>query len=131
MLHKILKYKQFKQIEEKIFNIEKNICEYYKEEFSLAKVLNFLTLCYEATALSVPATSVDSIFVGDYQNSYYKPNKKLYVVGANSENFPALKQDAGLFSDLELENLETDLKIQPKIKDANRLSFYKALQLTD
>lgn len=125
----ILKYKQFRQIEEKIFNIEKNICEYYKEEFSLAKVLNFLTLCYEATALSVPATSVDSIFVGDYQNSYYKPNKKLYVVGANSENFPALKQDAGLFSDLELEKLETDLKIQPKIKDANRLSFYKALQV--
>lgn len=124
----ILKYKQYVQIEEKIFECEKNICEFYNEKININKLSNFMTLCFNNTTISVPCTSVDSIFVGDYNNSFYKPCKKMYVIGCDSKNCPNLKQDISLFTDKELENLQKDNIIEPKVIDANRLNYYKCFQ---
>jgi len=124
----ILKYKQFRQVEEKIFDAINNICDFYKEEFSLKKVENFIKICFENTTISVPATSVDALFVGDYVNSYFIDYDTLYVLGMDSGSFPSLKQDISLFTDSELEKLENVDKIEPKLKDTNKLNYYKAFQ---
>lgn len=122
----ILKYKQFKQVEDKIKDAEQNIIDFYKEEFSFKKLENFMKICFNNAQISVPATSVDSVFVGDYLNSYFCEYKKLYILGANSESFPSLMPDVSLFTDSELIMLEKDEKIEPKLKDTNKLNYYKA-----
>jgi len=124
----ILKFKQFRQIDDKILEIEKSICEFYNEEFSINKIENFIKICFENTTISVPATSVDSVFIGDYQNSYFLETKCLYCLGLDSTSFPSLKPDIALFTDAELEKLEKDNRIEPKLKDANKLNYYKAFQ---
>ena len=97
----ILKFKQYTQIEEKIKSVKENICEFYAEEFKLEKLSYFLKLCFENTTISVPPPSVDSVFVGEVQGSYFIDCKKLYIIGANSANFPCLKKDVNLFLDNE------------------------------
>ena len=124
----ILKYKQFLQVEDKVIEAEKCIYDFYKEEFNIKKIENFIKICFNNITISVPATSVDAIFVGDLLNSYFVESKKLYVLGADSSNFPRLKQDISLFTDSELERLETTKKIEPKLKDTNRVNYYKAFQ---
>lgn len=124
----ILKFKQYIQIENKVFECEKNICEYYNEKFNIKKLLNFMRLCFNNTSISVPATSVDSIYIGDFINSYFKPCKKIYIIGCDSKNFPNLKQDVSLFTDNELKRLEKKSQISPKVLDANRVNYYKCFQ---
>ncbi|MBE5745749.1 MAG: hypothetical protein E7359_00465 [Clostridiales bacterium] len=125
----ILKFKQYSQIENKIFECEKNICEFSTEKIALKKLINFLSICYTSCIISVPATSVDSIFIGDYTNSFFSDCKKLYLIGCDSKSFPALKQDISLFTDNELEKLEKNIKIEPKVKDNNRINYYKCFQV--
>ena len=78
--------------------------------------------------VSLASTSVDSVFVGDSLNSYFKNYKKIYIVGATSLDFPNLKNSNGIFSDDEVKQIETT-EISPKIEDINRLNFYRCMQL--
>lgn len=124
----ILKFKQYTQIEEKIKSVKENICEFYAEEFKLEKLSYFLKLCFENTTISVPPPSVDSVFVGEVQGSYFIDCKKLYIIGANSANFPCLKKDVNLFLDNEFKLIEGENKIEPKNEDVNRRNYYLCFQ---
>ena len=124
----IKKYKQFLQLEDKFEAIKQNILDYYNEDFSLNKLIYFFNICLQNMNVSLASTSVDSVFVGDSLNSYFKNYKKIYIVGATSLDFPNLKNSNGIFSDDEVKQIETT-EISPKIEDINRLNFYRCMQL--
>lgn len=124
----IKKYKQFLQLEDKFEAIKQNILDYYNEDFNLNKLIYFFNICLQNMNVSLASTSVDSVFVGDSLNSYFKNYKKIYIVGATSLDFPNLKNSNGIFSDDEVKQIETT-EISPKIEDINRLNFYRCMQL--
>lgn len=124
----IKKYKQFLQLEDKFEAIKQNILDYYNEDFNLNKLIYFFNICLQNMNVSLASTSVDSVFVGDSLNSYFKNYKKIYIVGATSLDFPNLKNSNGIFSDDEVKQIETT-EISPKIEDINSLNFYRCMQL--
>lgn len=124
----IKKYKQFLQLEDKLEAIKQNILDYYNEDFNLNKLIYFFNICLQNMNVSLASTSVDSVFIGDSLNSYFKNYKKIYIVGATSLDFPNLKNSNGIFSDDEVKQIETT-EISPKIEDINRLNFYRCMQL--
>jgi len=78
--------------------------------------------------LSLPPIVSDSVFIGDYNNSFIQPNDYLFVIGASEGSFPAYKMDSGLISDVDIDELNKDLKIGPTIKQINGESKFKAYE---
>lgn len=122
-----IKYRQVSQVEAKTDECFKSI-EDFCEDFSLNKIYYYLSLCFDNTSISLPLASVDAVFVGDYENSFYKSYKKIYVLSMDSKSFPSLMKDTNIFSDAELSKLEKDKIIYPKLADTNKLNYYKAFE---
>lgn len=121
-------YKQFSQVESKVAECFDSIKNFYNYSIDFAKIFYFVTLCFDNTSISLSSTSVDSVFIGEYENSFYKGYKKLYVLGLDSKNFPRLMKDTNLFGDDELKKLEREKTIYPKLADTNRLNYFKAFE---
>ena len=119
----ILKVKQYLQLENKILEVFENIEKYLQTSFSLKKVCYFVDILFSSLAVSTPPISVDSIFVGDIYNSYFKNYKNLYILGASNSLMPLVQTDKGLVADDEIEKLK--LNLEPKISDINKLNFFK------
>lgn len=126
-LNDILKYKQYSQIEDKIKQVFDCICEFYKDNLSIEKIIYFVSLCFENTFISLPPVSVDSIFVGDSVNSYFKTYKKLYILGADVD-YPSLLCDNSIFLESELTFIEKNNEINPKPSIVNRINYYKCFE---
>ncbi len=124
----ILLYKKYCQLETKIDSCFESIKEFYNQKFDLKKLIYFVNLCFDNTTISLAPVSVDSVFVGDSENSEYKSYKKIYVLGANS-NFPKLTPDNAIFCENELKMLEMEEEINPKPSLVNKISFYKCFEI--
>jgi len=124
----IIKFKEYSQIKEKYETVIQNLIEFYDEDFNLNKICYYFNSCASNINVSLASTSVDSIFVGDSINSYFKDYKKIYIVGADSKNFPIQNKNNGLLTDEELRQIEIE-EISPKIEEINKLNFYKCFEV--
>ena len=122
----IVLFKQYSQLEDKISKVFDQICEFNDKNLSIDKIIYFVTLCFENTAISLPPVVVDSIFVGDPINSYFDNYKKLYVLGMDSD-FPMLTKDNALFLESEIKKIEKD-EINPKPSLINKINFFKSFE---
>ena len=90
----------------------------------------FLEIYYSCGGinLSLPPIVVDSVFIGDYNNSFVQQNDYVFILGANEGRFPAYKADSGLISDADINDLSKEIKIGPTIKQINGETKFKAYE---
>lgn len=124
----VILFKQYNQIEAKVDKCFENICEFENQKINIKKIIYFVKLCFENTLISLAPISVDSVFVGDCENSYFKSYKKIYILGASS-NFPKLTADNAIFAENELKKLEKNVGINPKPSLVNKLSYFRCFEI--
>lgn len=126
----IIEFRNLDKVCEKIKQAFNEILEVFKnEQLSLEGFKGILDSYFEDISVSQPPISIDSIFVGDINNSYFTPCKYLFVLGANEGNFPTYSQDLGIVSDKEIGNLDEKNKITPTIALINKRRKFKVYEL--
>ncbi|MBQ7307554.1 MAG: PD-(D/E)XK nuclease family protein [Clostridia bacterium] len=82
-----------------------------------------------ATKISIVPQSVDAVFVGDINKSFFLPRKVNYFLDCENNLMPMVLNDSGIFSDEDIENSKTKFKIDPQIKMLNKKIKLKTLSL--
>ena len=119
----LLKSKQYSQLIDKVEEIFTNLETYLENNFTLKRANYFLKMLFSTNAVLTPPICVDSIFVGDLYNSYFRKYKVIYFLGCTNLNMPKTNIDSSLI--LEEENENFKLNLEPKIQDVNRLNKFK------
>ncbi len=79
--------------------------------------------------LSTTPLACDSVFVGDASKSLYDRTPIMFVCGANENDLPHYKQDCGIITDNEIEELAVRYQIEPSIKTINQRERFKLFNL--
>ena len=79
--------------------------------------------------ISIVPQSVDAVYVGDINSSFFAKRKYTLFVDCNENTMPTLLKDNGIFSDDDIDNSKTKNKINPKIKLLNKKKKIKILSL--
>ena len=80
-----------------------------------------------ATKISIVPQSVDAVFVGDINKSFFLPRKTNLFIDCENNLMPVVLKDSGIFSDEDIENSKTKYKIDPQIKMLNKKIKLKIL----
>ena len=83
----------------------------------------------EDISISQPPIEINSIFVGDAVNSYFKKVDYMFILGAVDGEFPKYSQDLGIISDSEINLLSSKYKLSPTISLINKRRKFKAYEL--
>ena len=81
----------------------------------------------EDLSISQPPIEIDSIFIGDASNSYFKKVDYLFILGAQKVSFHT--QDLGIISDSEIALLNKNYKLSPTIELINKRKKFKIFEL--
>ncbi len=79
--------------------------------------------------LSTTPLACDSVFVGDASKSLYDRTPVMFVCGANESDLPHYKQDCGIITDSEIDELAVRYQIEPSIKTINQRERFKLFNL--
>lgn len=100
------------------------------KKMPLAEVKNVILSGMTACKVSLIPKYEDSVFVGDYRAIKYNRYKYLFMLGLN-EDVPAVKFDSALLCDRDIIEMEnSDVLVEPKIKEVNRRERENACMAT-
>ena len=94
------------------------------ENISLSEFVDLVRYGFENFKISSVPASVDNIYVGNAENSFFERRKVLFVVGANQNSLPITLNDLGLISDKDIDSLYK-IEINPTVSMINRRNRYK------
>lgn len=110
----------FEQSKKMIGDMPLNIGEY----------IAFLQSSLAEIELSTIPLYLDSVFIGETQESRYIGVKTMYVIGANAGSFPLEHSDNGILADKETKALaKSNVYVEPNIKQKNKSEKLKTLML--
>ena len=95
---------------------------------SLADFITLFSSGLKEANISLVPLAVDAVFIGD-QSSYFLRKSIFFVLGAKLGDLPNERNDCGILTDRELDNITSRYKIEPKISELNMRSKVKILQL--
>ncbi|MEG1499954.1 MAG: PD-(D/E)XK nuclease family protein, partial [Clostridia bacterium] len=117
------------QCEEKLKAVFDDLSVLGGEEVSLEDFYSFLDLALESKEISTVPLLVDCVYVGDATDSFFTPQKALFVLGANSDVLPKTNFDNGVISDRDIEAVADRAVLEPSIKMINFRNRFKLLNL--
>lgn len=112
------------KLEKVLSEIEKILSDYQCEAKTFVEILS----ACDGLNLTLPPIESDSVFVADYNTSFVQPDKYVFVLGANEGSFPQYEIDAGLISDIDIAEMDKDIKLSPTIKQVNKRLKFKAYE---
>lgn len=90
----------------------------------------FLQSSLAGIELSTIPLYLDSVFIGETQESRYIGVKEMYVIGANAGNFPLEHSDKGILAEKETKALaKSNIFVEPSTKQKNISEKLKTLML--
>ena len=115
---------------DQVLNKFEYACNDYKsvfgnDEICFDEFLETFVSYLDATNITMPPISSNTLFIADFETSYISNYKYLYVLGCNEGKLPSLKIDNGLLSDDEIASLPNSNKINPTIALLNSRKVYK------
>lgn len=97
---------------------------------NIGEYISFLQSSLSEIELSTIPLYLDSVFIGETQESRYIGVKTMYVIGANSGSFPLEHADNGILADKETKALaKSNVYVEPNIKQKNKSEKLKTLML--
>lgn len=71
------------------------------QNMELSRFTSIILSCIASVEISTAPMFVDSIYIGDCNQSRYENIKYLFVIGTNADNFPSLHSDSGIVAEKE------------------------------
>ncbi|MGI5841915.1 MAG: PD-(D/E)XK nuclease family protein [Christensenellales bacterium] len=99
------------------------------EEVSADEFYDLLKNSFESKKVSTVPMSGDCIFVGETTTSFFPKVKHLFVLGASYSSVPQKLEDKGILNDKNLEEMEREIKVSPKVQTINKRNKFKLLNL--
>lgn len=78
--------------------------------------------------LTLPPIVVDSVFVGDMQDSFLQKTKYTFVLGCNEGSVPSYSAELGIFSDKEIGLMPKGARLNPTIVQINKRKKLKVFE---
>lgn len=127
---KIIEARDLKKAYSNLQIIFKDLQEVFSNEvMNLKSFVDLLKSYIEDLTIAQPPIQINSIFIGDVNDSYFKPVDYLFVLGASEGEFPSYSQDLGIISDAEISELNKSYKLSPTIDIINKRKKFKIYEL--
>ncbi len=115
---------------DQVLNKFDHACDDYKSVFGddetcFDEFLETWISYLDATNITMPPITSNTLFIADFETSYISDYQYLYILGSNEGKLPSLKIDNGLLSDDEIARLPNSNKINPTIALLNARKVYK------
>ena len=129
-LNKIVELKELIQAQQKFVNSSASLIKIMGDScFSTKQFVEISKAFFGQINITVPPIMDNSVFIGSVQDSYFKENKVLFVLGCSEGAFPQYKNDLGLISDSEINILNKNINLSPTINFINKKNKFKAFEV--
>lgn len=117
--------KTYIQIFEKIQKLNDKVCAILGEQsITFADFSDFYLNAIGSLKINKIPLSLDCVFVGDIQKSFFEQKKYMFIVGATMDVMKRVS-DESLILDNDIKSLENCIKISPTAKMINRRNKFK------
>ena len=124
-----LEKRVFLQVQTKFENIEKDyISVFGKDEIEFDEFIETYKSYFEASDISMPPITSNTIFIADFDKSYISKCKYVYILGCNEGKLPSFKMDNGLITDDEIAKFPNAKQINPSINLINSRKTFKLFE---
>lgn len=126
----IIEARTLKKAYENLQIIFNDLCEVFSNEtIELKSFVELLITYVEGLSIAQPPIQINTVFVGDAKDSYFKPVDYLFILGASDGELPLYSQDLGIISDSEIIELNKNYKLSPTIDIINKRKKFKIYEL--
>ena len=120
----------YTQVNNKFDNINKDMQSVFgNTEVSFEEFVDIYRAYFEASTISMPPITSDTLFIADFEASYINKFDYLYILGNNEGVLPSQKLDNGLITDDELKKLPNANKLTPTVAMLNARKVVKLFDL--
>ncbi|MGN0961407.1 MAG: PD-(D/E)XK nuclease family protein [Christensenellales bacterium] len=120
----------YNQVINKFDDINKDITSVFGHiKTSFTEFLEIYKSYFEATNISLPPITSNTVFIADFNTSYVSNVDHLYILGNNEGRLPKMKLDNGLVTDEELSKLPNAKLLTPTISMLNSRKVFKLFEL--
>lgn len=122
----LILFRKNKQVVERIDKAFEELGEVFKNDIcSFGDFVELFKAYIEDATLVLPPISLDAVFVGDYNKSFFEKNKYVYIIGANEGIMPSYNLDTGIITDRDISNLSNKNKLNPTVAVINKRKRFK------
>ncbi len=120
----------YTQVKNKFDSINKDMLSVFTDnEVSFLEFVDIYRAYFEASTVSMPPITSDTLFIADFEASYINKFDYLYILGNNEGVLPSQKLDNGLITDDELNRLPNANKLTPTVAMLNARKVVKLFDL--
>ncbi len=124
----IYQYKILVQIEKKFLEVLDEIDIVLKNYPCDNRFFVSLLDILDEVSVHLPPILSDTILVADCNSSFVRPNEIIFILGANEGAMPDYKEDVGIISDSEIDELSQEYRLSPTIRQVNAKMKYKVYE---
>ena len=127
--NELILFRKNRQVIERVDKAFDELGEVFKDNIcSFEEFLELFKAYIEDATLVLPPISLDAVFVGDYNKSFFERNKYVYIIGANEGVMPSYNLDTGIITDRDISNLSNKNKLNPTVAVINKRKRFKVYE---